>query len=188
MSFDYNSGPIEVFIVSNDEKGVNGYAEVTAVANLLAPYTRISTTQIWNTTHPSYRVQNNGKNFVHAIAVCKFLCAIPETDTPSYNSLRQLVRDLIVGDQNELEDATKKELMEIKEIVKRLECVSPGNNTFLSDFNGLLRILKSELLSELRDILAPPTDVIIDMVPTESNIKSLLEFDIEPQVNNLSSQ
>lgn len=187
MSFDYNSGPIEVFIVSNDEKGVNGYAEVTAVASLLAPYTRISTTQIWNTIHPSYRVQNNGKNFVHAIAICKFLCAIPETDTPSYNSLRQLVRDLMVGDQNELEDATKKELMEIKEIVQRLENVSSDNSTVLSDFNGLLRILKSELLADLKDILAPPTDVIIDMVPTEADIKSLLEFDIESQTN-LSSQ
>ncbi|AIS92062.1 capsid protein [Erinnyis ello granulovirus] len=183
MSFDYNSGPIEVFIVSNNEKSVvNGYAEVTAVANLLAPYTRISTTQIWNTTHPSYRVQNNGKNFVHAIAICKFLSAIPESDTPSYNSLRQLIRDLIVGDQNELEDATKKELTEIKEIVKRLE-TSPNINNVLSDFNGLLRVLKSELLSELKDVLAPPTDVIIDMVPTDNYIKPLLEFDIDPQTN-----
>ncbi|UXX41865.1 p24 [Psilogramma increta granulovirus] len=186
MSFDYNSGPIEVFIVSNDEKGINGYAEVTAVANLLAPYTRISTTQIWNTTHPSYRVQNNGKNFVHAIAVCKYLCAIPETDTPSYKSLRQLVRDLIVGDQNELEDATKKELLEIKDLVKRLTSTLPNNNTILSDFNGLLRILKSELISELKDFLAPSTDVIIDMMPTETDIKPLLEFDTESKGNLLS--
>ncbi|AAK70731.1 ORF71 P24capsid [Cydia pomonella granulovirus] len=159
MSFDYNSGPIEVFIVSNDEKGVNGYAEVSAVVHLLSPYTRITTTQLWNTVHASYKVQNNGKNFIHAIAICKFLSAIPENDSASYLSLRQLVRDLIVGDQRELDDETKRELVEIKEVLSDTRrIVEQSSNTMLGDFNGLLQILKSEILCDLKESLSSCVD------------------------------
>nr|QNN89549.1 p24 [Pieris brassicae granulovirus] len=160
MSFDYNSGPIEVFIVSNEEKGIDGYAEVSAVVNLLSPFLRVNNTQIWNTTHPSYKVQNNGKNYLHAIAICKYLSSIPESDTDSYKNLRQLIRDLFVGDQKEIEDETRRELNEIKISIEELSKIKntideiqillTKDNNILSDFNGLLRILKSELLSELK--------------------------------------
>ncbi|ABC61186.1 P24 capsid protein [Choristoneura occidentalis granulovirus] len=176
MSFDYNSGPIEVFLVTNDEKGVNGYAEVTAVAHLLSPFTRISTTQIWNTIHPSYKVQNNGKNFIHAIAICKYLSAIPESDSVAYTNLRQLVRDLFVGDQKEMDDETKKELSQIKVLLEQLK-ESPSN--ILSDFNGLLNILKTEIIADLKKYLAPAPD-IIDSMPNEVDIKPLIEFAVEP--------
>nr|UYX49693.1 p24 capsid [Darna trima granulovirus] len=155
MSFDYSSGQIEVFIVSNDKKEINGYAEVSAVAHLLSPYTRISSTQIWNTTHPSYKVQNNGKNFIHAIAICKYLSTIPESETASYESLRQLVRDLFVGDQKELDDETRRELEDIKDkLGEQTECINKLSTSFenvLGDFNSLLKIMKSELVDELRN-------------------------------------
>ncbi|AAS82676.1 ORF62 [Agrotis segetum granulovirus] len=150
MAFEYNSGPIEVFIVTNDEGLVNGYAEVNAVTQLLSPYTRLSHTQLWNATHPAYRIQNNNKNFIHAIVISKYLAAIPETEAQSYKNLRQLVRDLLVGDQNEENneqiEGIKKNLEEIKDKLEE-------KNNYLSDFSGLLNVLKSEIVSEIRDLL-----------------------------------
>ncbi|UOS85733.1 p24 [Pieris rapae granulovirus] len=179
MSFDYNSGPIEVFIVSNEEKGIDGYAEVSAVVNLLSPFLRVNNTQIWNTTHPSYKVQNNGKNYLHAIAICKYLSSIPESDTDSYKNLRQLIRDLFVGDQKEIEDETRRELNEIKISIEELSKIKntideiqillTKDNNILSDFNSLLRILKSELLSELK-----PNETS-DVVNEKDNDKSIKE-------------
>ncbi|AKN80728.1 P24 [Diatraea saccharalis granulovirus] len=141
---------IEVFIVTNDEnKNINGYAEVSAVANLLAPFIRISSTQLWNTTHGDYKIQNNGKNFIHAIAICKYLSSIPETDSENYKNLRRLVRDLITGDTSVDDDTNT--LMEMKdEINERLDKLFEQNANILSDFNGLLRVLKSELICELK--------------------------------------
>ncbi|QBQ01615.1 p24 [Hyphantria cunea granulovirus] len=145
MSFDYNSGPIEVFIVTNDEGTVNGYAEVSAVAQLLSPFTRVSSTQLWNSTPISYRIQNNNKNYIHAVVVCKYLSAIPESSgDPNYNNLRQLVRDLMVGDQKESDDIIKELLNEIKELKSIM-----SNDSLLSDLSGLLRIFKSEIVSEI---------------------------------------
>ncbi|APO13942.1 P24 [Plodia interpunctella granulovirus] len=157
MSFEYHSGPIEVFVVTNDGGGVNGFAEVTAVTQLLSPYTRISSAQLWNTTNNSYKIQNNGKNFIHAIAICKFLSSIPESDSASYKNLRQLVRDLMVGDQKEIEDEVKRELDEIKnslaecktELGQYKNILSGFQDNILSDFSGLLRVLKSELINEI---------------------------------------
>ncbi|AEB00345.1 p24 capsid [Clostera anachoreta granulovirus] len=158
MAFEYTGGPIEVFIVSDEEKGVNGYAEVTAVCQLLSPYTRLTPTQLWNTTHPSYRIQNAGKNFIHAIAVCKHISAIPENESAGYASLRRLVRDLFVGDQREVEDEVRRELAGLKvavsEIGEVLESRPRDSDTTLSDFNSLLRVLKAELISELRGDVA----------------------------------
>ncbi|AAQ21658.1 p24 capsid [Cryptophlebia leucotreta granulovirus] len=176
MSFDYNSGPIEVFIVSNDEKGVNGYAEVSAVVNLLSPFTRLTTTQLWNTTHSSYKIQNNGKNFIHAIAICKFLSVIPENDSANYQSLKQLVRDLILGDQKEIDDETKKELKDIKDLVNETKKIirenHTNNNNMLSDFNGLLQILKTELLLDLKENIRKNIDSLRGMIDVKIDIES----------------
>ncbi|QOD40025.1 p24 [Matsumuraeses phaseoli granulovirus] len=170
MSFEYNSGPIEVFMVCNeDNKEINGYAEVSAVSNLLSPYTRISTTQLWNTTHASYKIQNGGKNFIHAIAICKYLSSIPENESASYKNLRQLVRDLIVGDQKEMSDDTKLELGKIEAQLQILntKLTEMNNEKYtLSDYNGLLQILKRELLSELKgddEIIHEPIVVVTEV-------------------------
>lgn len=154
MSFDYTSGPIEVFIVSNDEQGVtNGYAEVSAVAQLLSPFHRMSTTQIWNNTHSSYKIQHNGKNFIHAIAICKYLSTIPECDSLNYKGLRQLARDLFVGDQNsEQENKILADLQQIKNLLEDMVGqLNDKNNNILTDFNSLLRVLKTEIINELID-------------------------------------
>lgn len=148
MASEYNSGPIEVFIVTNDEGVVNGYAEIGAVTQLLSPYTRLSSTQLWNTTHATYKIQNNNKSFVHAIVVCKYLSSIPENESQSYKNLRQLVQDLMVGDKKESEEVItelRKELQEIKDKIEE------KNN--LSDFSGLLNVLKSELVTELKEVI-----------------------------------
>lgn len=151
-----------MFIVSNEDKGVDGYAEVSAVAHLLSPHTRVNATQLWNTTHASYRIQNGGKNFIHAIAISKHLASVPENDSSTYKSLRQLVRDLLVGDQKAVDDELKTELTEIKKSLVDMEAKLSQENNTLSDFNGLLRVLKSELISELKgsDAVAPVGDLL----------------------------
>lgn len=149
MAFEYNSGPIEVFIVSNDEGMVNGYAEIGAVAQLLSPYVRLSNTQLWNTTHATYKIQNNNKSFVHAIVVCKYLSSIPESESQSYKNLRQLVRDLMVGDQKESEAALEEVHKDLQEIKEKID----EKNSYLSDVSGLLNVLKSELISDIKELL-----------------------------------
>ncbi|AAM70261.1 P24 capsid protein [Phthorimaea operculella granulovirus] len=140
-SFDYNFGPIEVFIVSNEDKQVDGYVEVNALSHLLAPFTRITGTQLWNNTHAAYKIQNNGKNFIHAIIVCKYLCVITDHQSSNYISLRQLVRDLLAGEQKEDEDKQK-----LDEIYDNTKFVRQFSDNLLSDINGLLCTFRTELL------------------------------------------
>lgn len=161
MSFEYNSGPIEVFVVTNDDGTVNGYAEVSAVANLLMPYTRLTSAQLWNTTHNTYRIQNNNKSFIHAIVICKYLSAVPESDNQNYQHLRQLVRDLIVGDQKEVMNDIKEDLLDIK---NKLADHQPD---LLGDLNALLHVVKSEIVSEIKGLLEPPP---VSLPEEENNI------------------
>lgn len=149
MSFDYNSGPIEVFIVTDEEGGVNGYAEINAVSQLLAPHARVGSAQLWNSAHSSYRIQNNGKSFVHALVIARYLSSVPESDAQSYRNLRQLVRDLTVGDQREPEPALEGVRLELARLVER----ASGPEHGLAEINGLLRILKTELLAEMGEML-----------------------------------
>ncbi|AMF83804.1 p24 [Cnaphalocrocis medinalis granulovirus] len=149
MSFDYNSGPIDVFIVSNDEsKVINGYAEINGVSNLLSPFTRISANQLWNSTHTSYRMETNTAKFIHAIAICKYMNALPENNSPAYIQLRRLIRDLFVGEQQNEEEKEKennKLLIDIKQSLQNLE-----NNNILNDINTSLNIFKHELLQNIK--------------------------------------
>ncbi|AAG27351.1 PxORF53 peptide [Plutella xylostella granulovirus] len=159
MSFEYNSEPIEVFIVTNDEGMVNGYAEVSVVCQMLSPYTRLNVSQLWNATPTSYKIQNNGKNYVHAIVICKYLASVSESDSQSYKNLRQLVRDLMVGDQKDDNDALeeiKNNLHDIKHTLTQKD----DQSNLLSDMNALLRIFKTEIINELK----PEPEVVTDLI------------------------
>ncbi|AAP85697.1 p24-capsid [Adoxophyes orana granulovirus] len=149
MSFDYSTGQIEVFIVSNDDNTINGYAEVNSVAQLLTPFIRVTPTQIWNNTIPSYRIQNDNKNFVHAIVICKYISSITASDSQNYLNLKQLIKDLFVGDQIALSDESKLELQKINDTLNDINSKVDNYNNTLSDVNSLLKVFKSELLNEL---------------------------------------
>lgn len=154
MSFDNNSGPIEVFIVTNDDGSTNGFAEISAVAQMLSPYTRITTTQLWNSTPSCYKIQNNGKNFVHAFVVCKYLATIPETDAHSYKNLRQLVQDLTTNDKDvDRGQLSVDVLPEIEAIHKKIDLLQAHNEAMLSNFGALLNVVRSEIISEIGDLL-----------------------------------
>lgn len=172
MAFEYNSGPIEVFIVTNDEGLVNGYAEIGAVTQLLSPYTRLSSTQLWNTTHATYKIQNNNKSFVHAIVVCKYLSSIPESESQSYKNLRQLVQDLMVGDKKESEEFVSDVRKDLQEIKEKLE----EKNDYLSDFNGLLKVVKSEIVGEIKELLNSDENSE-DVVPVEIIVNQEISTD-----------
>lgn len=153
MSFDTNSHhPIEVFIVTNDDGSINGFAEVTAVAQMLSPYTRVSSSQLWNATPTCYKIQNNGKSFVHAYVVCKYLAAIPETDAPSYKNLRQLVHDLTVGESVDKrhDDLTPK----IEELHKKVDSIQEYNQSILGNLGALLHVLRNDILGEINNLLS----------------------------------
>ncbi|ABQ52003.1 vp24 capsid [Spodoptera litura granulovirus] len=144
MSSD-NSNPIEVFVVTNDDGKINGYAEINSVVQLLSPYTRLSSSQLWNSTQSTYRIQNNGKSFVHAFVLCKYLASIPESDSPSYKTLRQLVHDLLSPEPDNLIVEEFKETLE--SIHKKLD---DYNSSVLGDIRALLNVFRSELVEELK--------------------------------------
>ncbi|AJK91726.1 p24 [Spodoptera frugiperda granulovirus] len=155
MSFDANShGPIEVFIVTNDDGSINGFAEVSAVAQMLSPYTRISSSQLWNATPTCYKIQNNGKNFVHAYVVCKYLATIPETDAPSYKNLRQLVHDLTVGEPVDKNHNVVDLTPEIEELHKKVDSIQEYNQSILGNLGALLHVLRNDILGEINSLLS----------------------------------
>ncbi|AAF05194.1 ORF80 [Xestia c-nigrum granulovirus] len=154
MSFDTNTNPIEVFIVTNDNGSTNGFAEVSSVAQMLSPYTRITTTQLWNSTPSCYKIQNNGKNFVHAFVVCKYLATIPESDAPSYKNLRQLVHDLTANNSDEEKAASSAEMLtEIELLHKKVDQLQSHNESMLGNLGALLNVTKSEIIGEIKEFL-----------------------------------
>ncbi|ACH69433.1 p24 [Trichoplusia ni granulovirus LBIV-12] len=154
MSFDTNSNPIEVFIVTNDNGSTNGFAEVSSVAQMLSPYTRITTTQLWNSTPSCYKIQNNGKNFVHAFVVCKYLATIPESDAPSYKNLRQLVHDLTANNSNEDKASSSVEVLnEIESLHKKVDQLQSHNESMLGNLGALLNVTKTEIIGDIKECL-----------------------------------
>ncbi|AKR17434.1 P24 [Mocis latipes granulovirus] len=154
MSFDTNSNPIEVFIVTNDNGITNGFAEVSSVAQMLSPYTRVTSTQLWNSTPTCYKIQNNGKNFVHAFVVCKYLAAIPESDAPSYKNLRQLVHDLTIGGDTHEQLAPSAELLSTIELLHtKIDQLQSHNESVLGNLGALLNVTKSEIMGEIKELV-----------------------------------
>ncbi|AQQ80339.1 P24 [Betabaculovirus altermyunipunctae] len=154
MSFDNASNPIEVFIVTNDDGTTNGFAEVTSVTQMLSPYTRINTAQLWNSTPTCYKIQNNGKNFVHAYVVCKYLAAIPETDAQSYKNLRQLVADLTATESKQQHASALDLVPSIAVLEKKIDQLQAHNESMLSNVGALLNVIKSEIICEVNDLLS----------------------------------
>lgn len=151
MSFDNASIPIEVFIVTNDDGSTNGFAEVSSVTQMLSPYARVTTTQLWNSTPSCYKIQNNGKNFVHAFVICKYLATIPESDSPSYKNLRQLVQDLTQTERESDHSPVNAEIL--KELEVKLEQLQSHSQDMLGNIGGLLNVVKSEIIGEIKDML-----------------------------------
>jgi len=174
MSFDTNSNPIEVFIVTNDNGSTNGFAEVSSVAQMLSPYTRITTTQLWNSTPSCYKIQNNGKNFVHAFVVCKYLATIPESDAPSYKNLRQLVHDLTASNADEGKASPSVEVLnEIESLHKKLDLLQAHNESMLGNLGALLNVTKSEIIGDIKECLyVNVSPVQVEIVPgvNEKNV------------------
>lgn len=142
-----SESPIEVFVVNGADGTVDGYAEVGSVTKLFGSFSRSATItpgQLWNGTPSCYRIQNQGKNFVHALVIAKYLGNVPEGEfnSASYKQLRDLVRDLL--SQNQKSDHAD------DDDHRRADDTA----SLLQNIDALLRVFKTELVIDIHQALA----------------------------------
>nr|UWK31534.1 p24 [Spodoptera exigua multiple nucleopolyhedrovirus] len=129
--FQYNDKLLEVVIIENGEDDRDGYVELTAAAQLIAPLVNIrgfNPAVMWANVHNSQKLSRNNKNYIHVFALGKYLSSYRLSSNgaqrPELLTLKQLMCDLLVGAQSQIVDP----LVDIKtQLCNLQECIQNGN-------------------------------------------------------------
>ncbi|QEI03500.1 P24 [Spodoptera cosmioides nucleopolyhedrovirus] len=130
--FQYNDKLLEVVIIENGEDDRDGYVELTAACQLIAPLVNIrgfNPAVMWANVHNSQKLSRNNKNYVHVFALGKYLSSYRLSSNggqrPELLTLKQLMCDLLVGAQSQIVDP----LVDIKtQLCNLQECIQNGGN------------------------------------------------------------
>ncbi|AIE47742.1 p24 [Peridroma alphabaculovirus] len=131
VHFNYDDQQIEVVIIENGDDDRDGYVELSAAARLLAPLVSIrgfNQAVMWANVIPSHKLSRNGKNYVHAFALGRYLSsyrlATDKPPAPELHVLKQMFCDLIMGAQSQVIDP----LADIKtQLCTLQDCIVSGN-------------------------------------------------------------
>ncbi|AXU41611.1 P24 capsid [Spodoptera eridania nucleopolyhedrovirus] len=130
--FQYNDKLLEVVIIENGEYDRDGYVELTAACQLIAPLVNIrgfNPAVMWANAHNSHKLSRNNKNYVHVFALGKYLSSYKLSSDgaqrPELLTLKQLMCDLLIGAQSQIVDP----LVDIKtQLCNLQECIQNGGN------------------------------------------------------------
>lgn len=101
--FNYEDESIDVSVFENEMGEKDGFADALVVSKLLAPIVNVRN---WNYNYlvgnasARMKLVKNGKYYVHALLICKYLADTSQTNTPEYHMLRRLALDLLNGVQD----------------------------------------------------------------------------------------
>ncbi|AIZ48570.1 p24 [Agrotis segetum nucleopolyhedrovirus B] len=131
QQFQYNDKVLEVVIIENGDDDRDGYVELTAAAQLVAPIVNIrgfNPAVMWANVHNSQRLTRNNKNYVHAFAFGRYLSSYKLSSSPRAELivLKQLICDLLMGAQSQVVDP----LVDIKaQLCNLQECISSSSSS-----------------------------------------------------------
>nr|QED40070.1 P24 [Spodoptera frugiperda multiple nucleopolyhedrovirus] len=139
LQFQYNDKLLEVVIIENSDEDRDGYVELNAAAQLIAPIASIrgfSPAVMWANTHNSQKLTRNNKNYVHVFSLGKYLSMYkppPQgVHRPELLTLKQLIGDLLVGAQSQIVDP----LLDIKtQLCTLQECITNNQSSTLYESN-----------------------------------------------------
>jgi hypothetical protein len=124
IPFNYEDDSIDVFVFETENGEKDGFADGAVVSKLLAPLVGVRNwgqMMLLSNATPSMKLVRNGKHYVHALLICKYLAETTHNSLPEFHFLRRLVVDLLNGIQAEqplnivnLRDDTKDHLLDIK--------------------------------------------------------------------------
>ncbi|QNV47854.1 viral capsid protein [Alphabaculovirus altersperidaniae] len=132
--FQYNDKLLEVVIIENGEDDRDGYVELIAVSQLIAPLVNIrgfNPAVMWANVHNSQKLTRNNKSYVHVFALGKYLSSYKLSPSggqqrPELLTLKQLMCDLLVGAQSQIVDP----LVDIKtQLCTLQECIQNNNSS-----------------------------------------------------------
>lgn len=132
--FQYNDKTLEVVILENGDDDRDGYVELIAAAQLIAPLVNIrgfNPSVMWANVHNSQKLTRNNKNYIHVFALGKYLSSYKLSangapQRPEMLTLKQLMCDLLMGAQSQVIDP----LSDIKtQLCNLQECISNNNST-----------------------------------------------------------
>ncbi|AAZ38177.1 P24 [Agrotis segetum nucleopolyhedrovirus A] len=137
LQFQYQDKLLEVVIIENDDGDRDGYVELSAIAQLIAPIVNIrgfNAAVMWANVHTSQRLMRNNKNYVHAFALGRYLSSYKLSSADRHRAellvLKQLMGDLLIGAQSQVVDP----LIDIKtQLCSLQECLSGNNNIAAND-------------------------------------------------------
>ncbi|ACI28717.1 P24 [Agrotis ipsilon multiple nucleopolyhedrovirus] len=152
QQFQYNDKLLEVVIIENGDDDRDGYVELTAVAQLVAPIVNIrgfNPAVMWANVHNSQRLTRNNKNYVHAFALGRYLSSYKlssSSSRPELIVLKQLICDLLMGAQSQVVDP----LVDIKaQLCNLQECLTSSSVSSASVATGIMYPLSSSSSSSV---------------------------------------
>ncbi|BAC67353.1 capsid protein P24 [Adoxophyes honmai nucleopolyhedrovirus] len=107
--FSYDNDDVEVVIIENGEGDRDGYVELSAAADLLAPIVTMrgfNKAVLWTNVITSQRLTRNNKNYVHVFALCRHLSSVILNGSHNHHVqlIKRLIADLLIGAQSQIVD------------------------------------------------------------------------------------
>lgn len=204
QQFQYKDKLLEVVIIENGEDDRDGYVELTAAAQLLAPLVSIrgfNPAVLWANVHNSQRLTRNNKNYVHAFALGRYLSAYNMSSNggghrPELLVLKQLICDLLMGAQSHVVDP----LQDIKtQLCTLQECLTGGqssgvasniyqpNNNSYDIMNNNTETLREILRSEHAILLANISGALETIKSIQSDLTNKLAFGNDTMLDGFKS-